>query len=104
MYPAPSHRKSATVVVAAPMSFAGSAQRIWLLARGRAGWALAGLGTLAVLLIVIAWAAVLCWYLLFGLLLVPYRLVRRGQRKQKLAQLRHEETLRAIGQPPYGRY
>jgi hypothetical protein len=85
------------VVVAAPMSFAGSSQRIWkITGLGRTGWATAGLVTLALLTVLVGWAAVLCWYLLFGLLLVPYRIVRRGQRKQKLAQRRHDEMIAAI--------
>ena len=87
---------SADVVVSAPVSFAGSAQRIWRITRDHAGWAYAGLVTLAVLAITLAWAAVLCWYLIFGLWLVPYRLVRRGQRKQKLAQIRHQELMNRV--------
>jgi heme/copper-type cytochrome/quinol oxidase subunit 2 len=81
---------SAEVVVSAPMSFAGSAQRIWHITRDHAGWAYAGMVTLAILAIILA------WYLIFGLLLVPYRLVRRGQRKQKLAQIRHQELMNRV--------
>lgn len=88
---------SSRVVVAAPMSFAGSAQRLWkLTGLSDSGPARAALGLAAVLLIMVVWAAVLCWYLIFGLLLVPYRIVRRGQRKDKRAQLQHAETLQAI--------
>lgn len=39
---------------------------------------------------------VLYWYLLFGLLLVPYRIIRRGQRKRRREELRHREMLAAI--------
>jgi hypothetical protein len=85
---------SANVVVAAPMSLAGSAQRIWHLTHhGRNAWATAGLMTAASLLITVAWAGVLVWYFTFGLLLVPYRIVRRGQRKQRLGQIRHQEMM-----------
>jgi hypothetical protein len=87
---------SAEVVVSAPMSFAGSAQRIWHITRDHAGWAYAGMVTLAILAITLAWAGVLAWYLIFGLLLVPYRLVRRSQRKQKLAQIRHQELMNRV--------
>jgi hypothetical protein len=91
--PVPSGR----MVVAAPMSFAGSSQRIWkITARGRSGWATARLVTVALLAVLVVWSAVLCWYLVFGLLLVPYRIVRRGQRKQRLAQRRHDEMLAAV--------
>jgi hypothetical protein len=96
---------SADVVVSAPMSFAGSAQRIWRLQRYHDGWAKAGLTALALLLITVAWVLVLNWYVLFGLALVPYRLIRRGQRKQRLAQIRHQELMNRVwaagGQPPY---
>ena len=36
------------------------------------------------------------WYLTWGLLLVPYRLVRRSARKRKLEALRHRELLGTI--------
>ena len=102
--PLPSER----VIVAAPMSFAGSAQRIWLLIQyGPAGGGL-GAGALMLLLyagvilaIAMAWMIVLCWYCMFGLLVVPYRIIRRGQRKRKREELRHRETLAAIER---GRY
>ena len=84
---------SADVVIAAPASFTGSAQRIWRITRGHTGWPAAGFVTLAVLAVVVAWALVACWYLIWGIWLIPYRLIRRGQRKQRLAQLRHQELL-----------
>jgi len=91
---------SADVVVAAPMSFAGSAQRIWRLQRYHDGWAEAGLTVLALLAITLAWAVILCWYLLWGIWLIPYRLIRRGQRKQRLAQIRHQELMNRIWGSP----
>jgi len=50
------------------------------------------------------WLLILCWYLFFGLWLVPYRLFRRGQRKRELATLRHREFMTAVHsqQYPYG--
>ena len=84
---------SADVVISAPMSVAGSAQRIWHITRNHTGWPEAGFVTLAILAIILAWAAVLCWYALWGVFLIPYRLVRRGQRKQRLAQIRHQEMM-----------
>jgi hypothetical protein len=87
---------STEVVVSAPMSFAGSAQRIWRITTGHERWAYAGLVTLALLAVTLAWAAVACWYLTFGLLLVPYRIIRRGQRKQKLEQIRHQEMMNRV--------
>lgn len=77
------------------MSFHGSAARIWKLTRigGDNTLIVIGMGALAAVLIALAWCAILCWYVLFGLLLVPYRLIRRGQRKRKLESLRHQELL-----------
>jgi hypothetical protein len=49
-----------------------------------------------VILIVFAWVMVTVWYLTWGLLLVPYRLVRRGARKRKVEALRHRELLGTI--------
>lgn len=94
-------RRSQDVVVAAPMSFAGSAARLWRFARYPAGggWQAAariGTGFLAVMAIMFTWMLILAWYCMWGLLLVPYRLVRRGQRREKRDRLRHEETLRAL--------
>jgi hypothetical protein len=88
---------SEDIVVSAPMSFHGSAKRIWKIARATPDNDLAtmGLSVLAVLLIACAWAFVLAWYLIFGIFLIPYRLVRRGDRTQKRNELRHREMLAA---------
>jgi hypothetical protein len=92
-----SQLESEKVVVAAPMSFAGSAARIWKLVRLRSElWAQALLASLAIVLILLAWSFVLAWYLVWGLWLVPYRIVRRGQRNRKREALRHRELLAAI--------
>jgi hypothetical protein len=56
------------------------------------------LGVVAVLLISLAWTVVFSWYVSFGLLLVPYRLIRRGQRKRKREALMHREQLAAMSQ------
>jgi hypothetical protein len=87
---------SERVVAAAPMSFTGSAQRIWHITQGRAGWPAAGFGALAVLAITVMWAVILVWYTIFGLWLVPFRIMRRGQRKQLRAELRHRELMATI--------
>jgi hypothetical protein len=85
---------SEQVVIAAPMSFTGSAQRLWNLTRHHAN---AGVRAViyfgVVLLIAVVWVLVLCWYFIFGLWLVPYRLIRRGQRKRHMQDLRHREML-----------
>ena len=82
---------------AAPMSFTGSAERIWrpiVWDRSPAvKWLLAV--PAALLLVTLAWLVVAGWYVLFGLLLVPFRLVRRGSRKRKRDEQRHREMLDA---------
>jgi len=78
---------SERVVIEAPMSFTGSAKRIWRLST--IGWVRA----LLVVAIMLAWTVVLCWYLLWGIWLVPYRLIRRSSRKQKRDALRHRELV-----------
>jgi hypothetical protein len=89
--------ESEKIVVAAPLSYAGSAARIWKLtgvsdnAAGRVVLALA-----AILLIAGAWSFVTAWYLVWGIFLVPYRLIRRGSRKRKREALQHREMLAAI--------
>jgi hypothetical protein len=89
---------SESVVIAAPMSFAGITARIrnavervspspvkfWVVVPA------------AVLFVLLAWLVILCWYLIFGLWLVPYRLFRRGQRKRDVAMLRHREFMTAV--------
>jgi hypothetical protein len=39
---------------------------------------------------------IVVWYLIFGILLIPFRLLRRGARKRKRETRMHEETLEAI--------
>jgi hypothetical protein len=88
---------SEEVIISAPLSYAGSAQRIARLRRRvDAGWELTAITTLVVVLIVMVWTFVTVWYLTWGLLLVPYRLIRRGQRKRKVEALRHRELMGAL--------
>lgn len=74
---------------AAPLSFVGSTSRIVDWARSAAQrnpraavpiWILASLG------MIVAWAVVACWYViifgLFGVFVIPWRLMRRGNRKE----------------------
>jgi hypothetical protein len=44
--------------------------------------------TFTIVLIVTVWMFVLVWYMTWGLWLVPYRIICRGQPKQKVDQLR----------------
>jgi Domain of unknown function (DUF1707) len=94
---APVRLASEDIIINAPMSYAGSAQRI-LRIRRRAdgGRTLAAITALAIVLILVAWVLVTAWYLIWGLWLVPYRLLRRGARKRKAEALRHRELLGTI--------
>lgn len=84
---------SEDVILQAPMSFTGAAKRIWRMTRDHAGVALYGMASVAVLVIACAWILIVGWYLTFGLLLVPYRLIRRGSRRRRLDSMRHREML-----------
>jgi Flp pilus assembly protein TadB len=89
--------ESEKVVVSAPLSYVGSAARIWKLTGVTDQLAARiALGIAALLLILGAWSLVTAWYVVFGLLLVPYRVIRRGSRKRKREALQHREMLAAI--------
>lgn len=90
-----SRLESERIVIAAPLSFTGITIRTWraIGERGAAWWSRTLYVTGAVLTLIIAWAVVLCWYALFGVLLIPYRISRRHARRRQVAALRHRETL-----------
>jgi len=89
--------RSEQVVVSAPLSFAGSAQRIWKLTDQDTDALKYGMMALAVLVLIpAAWIVVSFWYCTFGLLLVPYRMIRRGNRKDKVRAMQHREHLEAL--------
>ena len=88
---------SEDVIINAPMSYAGSAQRIMRLRRlAHSTGPMIAVTSLAVLLVIVAWSLVIVWYVLWGFWLVPYRLLRRGARKRKAEALRHRELLGTI--------
>jgi hypothetical protein len=88
---------SEDVIFSAPMSYVGSAQRIMRLRRRARGESeLAALTAAAVITVAVAWVFVTVWYLMWGLLLVPYRLHRRGARRRRAEALRHRELLAAL--------
>lgn len=93
--------KSENVVISAPLSLIGSAQRIWKMTRVENQWLKwLLLVPLALILIACAWVFVTFWYfimyVLFGVFFFLYRLLRRGSRKRKQEKLRHREVLDAI--------
>lgn len=95
--PRPQRLASEQVVVQAPFSFSGSARRLWRPVKNTANPAAkAAVGTLMVVLIATAWIFIACWYLFFGIFLVPFRLIRRGGRKRKQDDRRHREMVAAM--------
>ena len=93
---------SEKVIVSAPLSFSGSAQRIWKITDVENPIAKFALALIAITLIMCAWMFVLCWYfvmyILFGVFFLIFRLFTRGRRKDKRDKLRHREVLDAIEQ------
>ena len=92
--------KSEKVVISSPLSLSGSAKRIWKITDVDNPAMKMLLSLVAAALILFAWIFVAFWYVLiyvvFGILFIPYRLMRRSSRKQKQAKLRHREVLEAI--------
>jgi len=88
--------RSEQVVVQSPLSFVGSAKRIWRITDQENQIARYALMVLAVALIFVAWTFVIAWYCVWGVLLVPYRMIRRGSRKDKVRALQHREQLQAL--------
>lgn len=96
------------IVLSAPLSYIGSAARIWRITKTdnpTVRWLV--LAPVAVISIGFAWMVVTSWYfimyVLFGILFIPFRLLRRSARKQKRDKLRHHELLSAIHERD-GRY
>ena len=93
---------SEQVVVSAPLSFSGSARRIWKITDVENPILKTSLGLIAVTLIVCAWVFVAMWYflmyVLFGVFFFIFRLFTRSKRKNKRDKLRHREVLDAIEQ------
>jgi hypothetical protein len=93
----PARLASEDVIINAPMSYAGSAQRILRLRRrARNGGAKVAVTGLAIILVLLAWVIVTAWYLVWGVWLIPYRILRRGARKRKAEALRHRELMGTI--------
>lgn len=93
---------SEKVVISAPLSFSGSAQRIWQLTNVDNPILKVALALLAVTLIMGAWMFVIMWYfvmyVLFGVFFFIFRLFTRSRRKNKRDKLRHREVLDAVRQ------
>src|SRR5438874_13749681 len=94
--------KSEDVIINAPMSFAGAFQRTMRLRRvggiNQKPWLVQAFWHWLILnfILLVWWTVIIGWYFVFGIFLVPYRLLRRGARKRKAEALRHREMLGAI--------
>lgn len=84
-------KSSSKMVIEAPMSYAGSRKRIMGISDNIVVKIL-----VLVPMVLAAWCFVFVWYLVFGILVFPYRLIRRGSRKQKKADAQHREILEAL--------
>lgn len=92
---------SEKVIASAPTSFSGSAARIWKMTDSdntALKWLL--LVPIALCLIFMAWSLVAVWYFiifgLFGIFVIPFRLLTRSGRKRTRGKLQHRELLEAI--------
>jgi len=85
-------------IVSAPMSLNGAYLRTLNLAWfDKPSWFQLAVGWwLVASILFFWWSAIAVWYVLFGILLVPYRLIRRGGRKRKIADRRHKELIQAL--------
>ena len=91
---------SEAVILEAPFSYVGSTKRTlrWFkYHQAKATWLLMLEYIGLVLWLLVAWAFVTAWYLVFGLWLVPYRLIRRSARKNEKQSRQHAELLAQLG-------
>jgi Flp pilus assembly protein TadB len=99
VWPLPSEQ----VVLAAPLSWAGSTRRIWRNLRPGVdlaeGWRRAGRWTVLWLALAGAWLGVAMWYMTLASLVLPllvliiFRIVRRTQRRGDRNRQRHAELM-----------
>ena len=92
---------SEKIIVSAPTSFSGSAQRIWKITNTSnlmLKWFV--LAPIAICLIMGVWVLVFMWYIvifgLFGIFVIPFRFLTRSGRYSKRSKLQHRELLEAI--------
>ncbi|NCC85877.1 MAG: hypothetical protein EOM03_17425 [Clostridia bacterium] len=87
--------------MSAPTSFSGSAARIWKMTNSDNAWLKWFLLVpVALILIFMAWSFVAIWYFiifgLFGIFVIPFRLLTRSGRNRKRSALQHREVLEAV--------
>lgn len=90
--------QSENVIIESPMSFTGATKRIWpLLGRSDNKYVkwLVLFPTILITLYIV-YVIILCWYCVFGIFLIPFRVMRRGQRRKKQQELQHRELMQAL--------
>lgn len=91
--------QSEKIVLASPLSFIGSAKRIWRITETGGILKVIAIPA-AIVIIMFTWVIISIWYIIiyivFGILFIPYRLLRRSGRKQKQEKLRHREIIDAV--------
>jgi hypothetical protein len=88
---------SERIAVAPPMSYAGAAERSWLLLRRIGPLSLKILVAVPVTVFVLGWWTVITlWGFAGGVLAVPSRLARVGSAKRSVASVQHRDLLGVI--------
>lgn len=90
--------ESETIIVEAPFSFTGATKRIWRVVEKTEDPKVRAfvVAPLVVIVLMFVYAGILSWYAMFGLLLLPFRLIRRSQRNKKLQKAQHKEMLEVM--------
>lgn len=90
--------QSENVIIESPMSYTGVTKRLWPLT-GRSNnkyvkWFV--LVPCVLVLLYFAYSIITLWYVVFGILLIPFRMSRRRRIKRQVEDARHREMLDAI--------
>lgn len=87
--------KSESIIIESPTSFTGATKRIWRVSDSTAYRLVA-----AFLILPTVYVFIIFWYViifgLFGIFVIPFRLLTRSNRKQKKADAQHRELLEAL--------
>lgn len=87
---------STQMVLSAPMSFVGAGARMRRLFK-RLSWKKKLLAYVPfVMILTLWWTFIMSWYVVFGMLVVPYRLFRRGHRRRRMEDQRQYELIEAM--------
>jgi hypothetical protein len=90
--------ESESIIVEAPFSFTGATKRIWRVVENTEDPRIKAFVVIpiVVMTLMVVYAGIVMWYIMFGLLLVPFRLIRRSQRNKKLQKAQHKEMLEVM--------